>query len=489
VRTGSVNANLPGTYVLQYNVSDAAGNAAAPITRTVTVRDLIPPVITLNGNSVVNHTLGNAYSDAGATASDNIDGTLTSSIVVTGSVNVNVAGTYLIRYNVMDAAGNAAAQVTRTVNIGDTTAPVITLQGAGTMNITLGSTFSDPGATASDNVDGNITSRIVISGDNINTNVAGTYSRHYDVTDTAGNAATRVTRIIWVRDGTPPVITLLGASTVTHNQGQSYTDAGATASDNIDGNISSNIVVSGSVNTSVAGTYILTYNVSDAAGNNAATVTRVVTVRDLTPPVIVLNGSASIDHRLGQTYTDAGATASDNIDGTITSRITNSSNVNINTAGTYSVRYNVNDAAGNAATEVIRTVRVVTPTTITLQAETATRVGTFTAGDGLNDTGSGYIDIVNTNAGDYLQFTQTLFNLRYNLTIRYASASDASPLEVVLNGTSLGNIALPTSGGNTTYRNSTALSILPIAGSNVLRLRLNVNAGNKRLDSITLTPQ
>ena len=60
---------------------------------------------------------GNAYTDAGATAIDNIDGDLTASIVVSNTVNTAVVGSYTVTYNVQDFAGNAAVQVTRTVNV------------------------------------------------------------------------------------------------------------------------------------------------------------------------------------------------------------------------------------------------------------------------------------------------------------------------------------------------------------------------------------
>ena len=61
--------------------------------------------------------MGETYSDAGATATDNVDGTITSSIVTVNPVNVNTAGTYTVTYNVSDAAGNAATQVTRSVTV------------------------------------------------------------------------------------------------------------------------------------------------------------------------------------------------------------------------------------------------------------------------------------------------------------------------------------------------------------------------------------
>ena len=75
-----------------------------------------------------------------------------------------------------------------------------------------------------------------------------------------------------------PVITLTG-SDVTLNVGDTYTDDGATASDDEEGDISANIVVGGdTVDTATAGTYTITYDVSDGAGNAATTVSRVVTV-------------------------------------------------------------------------------------------------------------------------------------------------------------------------------------------------------------------
>ena len=108
--------------------------------------------------------VGSTFTDPGATASDAGDGDLTSSIVVTGSVDTSTLGTYTLTYNVSDASGNVADPVTRTVNVVDTTAPVITLLGDNPMTIEVGSTFTDPGATATDNYDGDLTSSIVVQG-------------------------------------------------------------------------------------------------------------------------------------------------------------------------------------------------------------------------------------------------------------------------------------------------------------------------------------
>ena len=161
--------------------------------------DTEAPVITLNGASTVTLELGQVYNEQGATATDNVDGNLTSNISISGSVNVNVAGTYIVTYSVSDAAGNNVSE-TRTVIVNpDTTAPVITLNGSSTVNLTVGDNYTEQGATATDNFDGNLTSSIVITG-TVNTNVVGVYTVNYNVSDSSGNAANQVSRIVNVEE-------------------------------------------------------------------------------------------------------------------------------------------------------------------------------------------------------------------------------------------------------------------------------------------------
>ncbi|MCX9082257.1 MAG: DUF5011 domain-containing protein, partial [Candidatus Methanoperedens sp.] len=147
--------------------------------------DTTPPVITLLGSTTVNLVVGSAYSDAGATALDNKDGVLTSKIVTVNSVNTAVIGSYKVTYNVVDAAGNKAVEVVRTVNVvaaADTTPPVITLLGSTPVSIVVGSAYDDAGATALDNKDGVLTSKIVTV-NSVNTAVIGSYKVTYNVVD------------------------------------------------------------------------------------------------------------------------------------------------------------------------------------------------------------------------------------------------------------------------------------------------------------------
>ena len=175
----------------------------------------------------------------------------------------------------MDTAGNAALTVTRTVTVVDTTKPVITLSGNATVSVVAGATYTDAGATATDETaPANPT---VTTTGTVNAAVPGVYTLSYDAVDTAGNAALTVTRTVTVVDTTKPVITLSGNATVSIAWGAAYTDAGATATDET-APANPTIITSGTVNTAKPGTYLLSYNAVDAAGNAAITVTRTVTV-------------------------------------------------------------------------------------------------------------------------------------------------------------------------------------------------------------------
>lgn len=259
--------------------------------------------------------------------------------------------------NDVDGASNEAT-VSLTINpVND--APVITLLGAATVALMVGDTFVDPRATAQDAEDGNISADIVVDG-NVDTSSPGTYVLTYSVSDSQGLAADPVSRTVIVGTNNIPVITLVGDATVTVTAGDAYTDAGATAQDVEDGDLTAQIAVGGdAVDTDTVGTYIITYNVTDSDGNPAAEVTRTVTVVSNEPPVITLNGSAFVRLTVGDSYTDEGATASDAEDGDLTADIVVGGDaVDTLVAGTYVITYDVTDSAGNAAEQVIRTVDV-----------------------------------------------------------------------------------------------------------------------------------
>lgn len=138
-------------YNIIYQVIDYNFNILDTATRIINVVDTKPPIITLNGNSIVDHEKDFIYIDQGAIAIDQIGNVdYTNSIIVTSDVCYNIVGTYYINYNVSDDQGNEAEQVTRTVNVIDTTQPVIILNNNNTYLHEKYTPFVDPGYTAID---------------------------------------------------------------------------------------------------------------------------------------------------------------------------------------------------------------------------------------------------------------------------------------------------------------------------------------------------
>ena len=104
---------------------------------------------------------------------------------------------------------------------------------------------------------------------------------NFNFEDLAGNIGTYWIEIINI-DRIKPEITIIGDNPTTIEAGNEYIDAGATALDNYDGNITSNISTVNPVNTNLVGTYTVTYTVTDSSGNST-TVTRTVEVIAATP--------------------------------------------------------------------------------------------------------------------------------------------------------------------------------------------------------------
>lgn len=92
------------------------GLAIVALAFTSCKKDKTPPVISLNGDKVVEVTFKNAYADAGATATDDEDGNITSKIEVTNNVNTSQLGEYQVTYTVSDEKGNTATE-SRTVKV------------------------------------------------------------------------------------------------------------------------------------------------------------------------------------------------------------------------------------------------------------------------------------------------------------------------------------------------------------------------------------
>lgn len=268
-------------------------------------------------------------------------------------------------------------------NSKDVTAPELRLNGDAEITMAVGTEFVDPGYTATDDYDGDVTNKVVISG-TVNNAKAGTYELTYTVSDTAGNTTSKKRTVIFeelgnldismgsVLDGVTPQISLKGANPYCMVKGGTYLEPGATATDNVDGNITDKIVVTNKVTGNLMGAFRIVYKVEDSSGNQAIAYRAVIvttscpdnnqgTAESNSAPVITLIGKNSVVINVGTEYVDLGATAYDKEDGDITSKlVTDTSAVNTRVPGIYKVWYRVTDSAGKT-TSASRTVTVKNP--------------------------------------------------------------------------------------------------------------------------------
>ena len=209
-----------------------------------------------------------------------------------------------------------------------------------TYAVELGTTYTDAGATTTDDRGGNV---VITSSGTVDTNAVGSYQINYTATDESGNTS-YATRTVNVVDTTKPVVTVTGSNPATVELGAAYTDADATASD-ASGTVA--VVTSGTVDTSKVGTYTITYTAPDASGT-VVTATRTVNVVDTTKPVVTVTGPNPTTVELGGTYVELGATSTDLSDPDIVDVTTGT--VDTNTVGTYIITYTATDASGNVGT-------------------------------------------------------------------------------------------------------------------------------------------
>lgn len=235
--------------------------------RTIVVADTLPPEITLVSSPDYYTNPSAAYVEEGFSAKDNYDGDVTAQ-VTSKEHNGKVT------YTVTDSSGNTTT-IDRKIIYKDVIPPVITLTNGNTISLNKGNDFTDPGFTATDECDGDLTSSVNVSG-KVDGHTYGTYTLTYRVSDSSGNVS-EVKRTVKIADITPPAITLKGEQSTYIKVGTAYTDPGFTASDNIDGNLTGKVAVTGTVDTSKMGINTITYSVSDAYGNKT-TATREVYV-------------------------------------------------------------------------------------------------------------------------------------------------------------------------------------------------------------------
>ena len=191
---GKVDETRVGTYRILYSADHERWHEEKY--RTVTIVDTVAPRIWLSetpGSYVIP---GNSYTEEGFMARDNYDGDLTDSVVKT------VLHDRII-YRVEDSSGNQA-EVVRDIVYYDPVPPELTLLGDSSITLEYGKEYTEPGFSAYDNCDGDITSWVDVEG-TVNTGKAGTYELTYTVRDSYGNTDTEV-RTVKVKSKPQPKV-------------------------------------------------------------------------------------------------------------------------------------------------------------------------------------------------------------------------------------------------------------------------------------------
>lgn len=330
--------------------------------RIVLANDNLPPVITLIGSDTVRVERGTSasscYSEvAGITykADDPTEGDLTADVKVVTDLDCTVPGIYSFDFNVKDASGNTAVTRRRTVIVVlDRTAPVLTLNGTSPMTVEQCDNFTDPGAVATDAVDGNLSTAIITTG-SVNSSVVGSYTLTYTISDAQGNTAS-MNRVVNVVDTKKPGIYLRGQritnnSTINVQINSVFVDE-IYAEDYCNGIIAINKLpgFNGPVNTVARATYPVTYKSMDPSGNTADEDGYVINykVDDYVAPVIVLNTEDTVIHDVNNPYASRPVTVSDNYYPLSKVSVVKSGSVDPYTLGTYIETYTATDESGNA---------------------------------------------------------------------------------------------------------------------------------------------
>lgn len=152
-------------------------------------------------------------------------------------------------------------------------------------------------------------------------------------------------------DQTAPVLQLTQL-TMFVEAGTQWIDPGAMMFDNYFGNLTKDIVVTGTVDTSKLGQYLITYSGQDPCGNVAIPQVRTIIVRDTTPPTINLVGGDTLNlKRAWAVYKDPGYAATDLVDGSCPVTVKGSV-LPLLFTGTYTLTYSATDKSGNTASKI-----------------------------------------------------------------------------------------------------------------------------------------
>jgi len=266
--------------------------------------DVASPVITLAGADSITISYCDTFVEPGATAIDNVDGNITSSIVYSGKV-LRAAGRYTLEYYAKDANNNDTL-IERIVVRESNKLPIqIIITGKAIDTIEVGSTYTDPSFTTYHPCAG-VASAVTTSG--LDEQVLGAYTITYEVKDSAGNTSTAM-RTVHVVDRTVPTLTYTGKDTIVLDVDSAFVMPTVTVDDNYDPNpvVSTN----GTVDPSTVGDYKVVFCATDESGNETCK-DLLVRIVDRIDPMVSLKGSDTVFVDVFGSYNDRGIDITDN---------------------------------------------------------------------------------------------------------------------------------------------------------------------------------
>lgn len=224
------------------------------------------------------------------------------------------------------------------------TYPRLQLNGPSNMTLSYRDNYEEQGVIIK-NATGNYMSKVKIDS-NIDTKKIGNYYIDYSLN--LEGKTLHVRRNVKVIDDIPPVIKLKGNQITEMSIGKEYIEPGFTATDEYDGELTEKVQTQGEIDTETYGEYVITYKVTDNS-NNTTEVNRIVKIIDEIKPKIECPSKETIITK--GTEEIIKCKAIDNYDGDITKKIRIDGEYDINTPGTYEVKYRVEDDAGNENVE------------------------------------------------------------------------------------------------------------------------------------------
>ena len=266
-----------GTTAVTCTATDAAGKTAQT-TFNVTVEDTTPPVLVLNGENPLLLEVGDDYIEAGATASDAVDGSV--AVTVSGIVDTTTPGTYSVTYSASDVVGNTATEI-RTVTVSDSLGPTIdNVPSPGPVEATSAAgavvTYTDP--TATDLSSGGATISCAPASGSVFP--LGTTAVVCTATDSSGNT-TQATFNVVVQDTVAPSLTVSPDPFVAYTLGSTQVNVDFSAAISITDVVDPNptyVCTPMSGSPFDGGDTLVTCVASDASGNSSET-TFTVSVR------------------------------------------------------------------------------------------------------------------------------------------------------------------------------------------------------------------